>query len=126
MLSLQPSGNVLSILIKQNCTLGNQNIAVLMLVIPSIGLYSIMWKHICLLDAKTFIKNNDHQIVKLVVIIIPDHIQLSALRTRSTALPTAFDLIPQASFWIICIIALLRDDCFFSLYVDNVLHCDGP
>ena len=32
MLSPQPSGNILSILIKQNCTLGNQSVAVLIIL----------------------------------------------------------------------------------------------
>ena len=66
-----------------------------MLVIARIRFYGVMWKHISFLDAKPIIKYYDDQVVELVIIIVPDDIQFSALDGCVTAFPPAFNLIKQ-------------------------------
>ena len=67
-----------------------------------------MWKHISFLDAKPIIKYYDDQVVELVIIIVPDDIQFSALDGCVTAFPPAFNLITQTCSRLVCVITFLR------------------
>lgn len=88
--------------------LGDQNIAVLMLVISSIRFYSVVRQHVCLLASKMLIEYHNDQVVELVIVIVSDHVQLSTLHRRCAALSPTFHLIAQTRLGIIRIVTLLR------------------